>query len=103
MDGCRQPAPSDVLSVSLSRDVEHHADVTLRVADKDVTFQVTEKWLPCAKLGRQSRCTLPTMSEPLSQNSKFVHISLFSKTDREGHEREINQERCSLESFGRPD
>uniref|UniRef100_A0A668ALY0 von Willebrand factor A domain containing 8 n=1 Tax=Myripristis murdjan TaxID=586833 RepID=A0A668ALY0_9TELE len=40
LDGRHQPAPSDVLSVSSSRDVEHHADVTLRVADKDVTFQV---------------------------------------------------------------
>ncbi|XP_034081572.1 von Willebrand factor A domain-containing protein 8-like [Gymnodraco acuticeps] len=36
----RQPAPSSILSVSRTKDVEGHADVTLSVADKDVTFQV---------------------------------------------------------------
>ncbi|KAI4788894.1 hypothetical protein KUCAC02_035566 [Chaenocephalus aceratus] len=36
----RQPAPSSILSVSRTKDVEGHADVALSVADKDVTFQV---------------------------------------------------------------
>ncbi|XP_071782446.1 von Willebrand factor A domain-containing protein 8 [Centroberyx gerrardi] len=40
LDGRRQPAPGAVVSVSLARDLEGHADVTLRVADQDVTFQV---------------------------------------------------------------
>lgn len=40
MDGRRQQTPSAILSVSKTRDVEGHADVTLRVTDKDVTFQV---------------------------------------------------------------
>ncbi|KAI9519069.1 hypothetical protein NQZ68_032124 [Dissostichus eleginoides] len=39
LDG-RQPAPSSILSVSRTKDVEGHADVALSVADKDVTFQV---------------------------------------------------------------
>ncbi|XP_059198187.1 von Willebrand factor A domain-containing protein 8 [Centropristis striata] len=40
LDGRRQPAPSAVLSLSRTRDPEGHADVTLCVADKDITFQV---------------------------------------------------------------
>ena len=40
MDGRRQPAPGAILSVSRSKDLEGHADVSLSVADKDVTFQV---------------------------------------------------------------
>ncbi|XP_049904645.1 von Willebrand factor A domain-containing protein 8 [Epinephelus moara] len=40
MDGRRQPAPSAILSVSRTKDLEGHADVTLKVANKDVTFQV---------------------------------------------------------------
>lgn len=40
LDGRRQQTPSAILSVSKTRDVEGHADVTLRVTDKDVTFQV---------------------------------------------------------------
>lgn len=34
------PAPSSILSVTSSRDLEGHAEITLRVADKDITFQV---------------------------------------------------------------
>lgn len=40
LDSRRQPGPSAILSVSTAKDLEHHADVTLRVADKDITFQV---------------------------------------------------------------
>uniref|UniRef100_A0A3Q1FF48 von Willebrand factor A domain-containing protein 8 n=1 Tax=Acanthochromis polyacanthus TaxID=80966 RepID=A0A3Q1FF48_9TELE len=40
LDGRRQPAPSAILNVSMAKDLEGHADVTLRVADKDVTCQV---------------------------------------------------------------
>ncbi|TWW81216.1 von Willebrand factor A domain-containing protein 8 [Takifugu flavidus] len=40
MDGHHIPAPSSVLSVGSSSDLEGHADVTLHVADKDITFQV---------------------------------------------------------------
>lgn len=40
LDGRRQPAPTAILSVSAAKDVEGHADVTLRVADKDINFQV---------------------------------------------------------------
>ncbi|XP_042338423.1 von Willebrand factor A domain-containing protein 8-like, partial [Plectropomus leopardus] len=40
LDGRRQPAPSAILSVSRAKDVEGHADVTLNVANKDITFQV---------------------------------------------------------------
>uniref|UniRef100_A0A3Q3VYX4 von Willebrand factor A domain-containing protein 8 n=1 Tax=Mola mola TaxID=94237 RepID=A0A3Q3VYX4_MOLML len=40
MDGRSQTAPCSILSVSSTRDLEGHADVTLRVADKDITFQV---------------------------------------------------------------
>ncbi|XP_041807194.1 von Willebrand factor A domain-containing protein 8 [Chelmon rostratus] len=40
LDGHRQPAPSTTVNVSMAKDVEGHADVTLRVVDKDITFQV---------------------------------------------------------------
>ncbi|XP_077946619.1 von Willebrand factor A domain-containing protein 8 isoform X1 [Gasterosteus aculeatus] len=40
LDGRRQPAASAVTSVSRATDREGRADVSLRVADKDVTFQV---------------------------------------------------------------
>uniref|UniRef100_A0A3B5MK56 von Willebrand factor A domain containing 8 n=1 Tax=Xiphophorus couchianus TaxID=32473 RepID=A0A3B5MK56_9TELE len=40
LDGRRQAAPSNVLSVSSSSDREGHADVTVQAADKEVTFQV---------------------------------------------------------------
>ncbi|CAK6967706.1 von Willebrand factor A domain-containing protein 8 [Scomber scombrus] len=40
LDGRRESAPSAVLGVSMTKDVEGHADVTLCTADKDVTFQV---------------------------------------------------------------
>uniref|UniRef100_UPI0037E9A655 von Willebrand factor A domain-containing protein 8 n=1 Tax=Semicossyphus pulcher TaxID=241346 RepID=UPI0037E9A655 len=40
LDGRRQPAPSAIMSVSKTTDLEGHAEVTLRIADKDVTFQV---------------------------------------------------------------
>uniref|UniRef100_A0A671YC87 von Willebrand factor A domain-containing protein 8 n=1 Tax=Sparus aurata TaxID=8175 RepID=A0A671YC87_SPAAU len=40
LDGHRQPAPGAILTVSRTEDLEGHADVTLRVADKDITFQV---------------------------------------------------------------
>ncbi|KAE8299825.1 von Willebrand factor A domain-containing protein 8 Precursor [Larimichthys crocea] len=40
LDGRRQPAPSAILNVSTTRDLEGYADVTLRVVDKNVTFQV---------------------------------------------------------------
>ncbi|XP_031729156.1 von Willebrand factor A domain-containing protein 8 [Anarrhichthys ocellatus] len=40
LDGRHQPAPSAILSVSRTKDPEGHADVSLRVADKDITFQV---------------------------------------------------------------
>ncbi|CAN9498551.1 unnamed protein product [Ophioblennius macclurei] len=40
LDGRRQVAPSAIQSVSPSADGEGRADVTLRVADRDVTFQV---------------------------------------------------------------
>ncbi|KAA8593114.1 hypothetical protein FQN60_018569, partial [Etheostoma spectabile] len=39
LDGRRKLAPSAILSVSRTKDLEGHADVTLLVADKDVTFQ----------------------------------------------------------------
>lgn len=39
MEG-QPPAPSYVLRVAPSKEVEVHADVTLRVADADVTAQV---------------------------------------------------------------
>ncbi|XP_034741708.1 von Willebrand factor A domain-containing protein 8 [Etheostoma cragini] len=40
LDGRRKLVPSAILSVSRTKDLEGHADVTLLVADKDVTFQV---------------------------------------------------------------
>ncbi|KAF1383000.1 hypothetical protein PFLUV_G00149690 [Perca fluviatilis] len=40
LDGRRKIAPSAILSVSRTKDLEGHADVALLVADKDVTFQV---------------------------------------------------------------
>lgn len=40
LDGGHQPAPSSVVNVSKATDVEGLADVTLRIADKDITFQV---------------------------------------------------------------
>ncbi|XP_060909628.1 von Willebrand factor A domain-containing protein 8 [Labrus mixtus] len=40
LDGRRQAAASAILSVSKTTDVEGHADVTLRMSDKDITFQV---------------------------------------------------------------
>ncbi|XP_047456688.1 von Willebrand factor A domain-containing protein 8 [Mugil cephalus] len=40
LDGRHQPAPNAILSVSATKDLGGQADVTLRVADKDVTFQV---------------------------------------------------------------
>ncbi|CAJ1078932.1 von Willebrand factor A domain-containing protein 8 isoform X1 [Xyrichtys novacula] len=40
LDGRRQPAPSAISNVSKTSDLEGHADVTLRIAEKDVTFQV---------------------------------------------------------------
>uniref|UniRef100_A0A8C2ZYH6 von Willebrand factor A domain-containing protein 8 n=1 Tax=Cyclopterus lumpus TaxID=8103 RepID=A0A8C2ZYH6_CYCLU len=40
LDGLRQPAPSAILSVSRTKDLEGHADVSLCVADKEITFQV---------------------------------------------------------------
>uniref|UniRef100_A0A3P8PI88 von Willebrand factor A domain-containing protein 8 n=1 Tax=Astatotilapia calliptera TaxID=8154 RepID=A0A3P8PI88_ASTCA len=40
LDGHRQPAPTTILSVSTAKDVEGHADITLHVVDKDITFQV---------------------------------------------------------------
>lgn len=45
MDGRRQPAPSAILNVSTTRDLEGYADVTLRVVDKNVTFQVPVDWV----------------------------------------------------------
>ncbi|KAM6934858.1 von Willebrand factor A domain-containing protein 8 [Xenentodon cancila] len=40
LDGCRQAAPLAILSASKTKDLEGSADVTVRVADKDITFQV---------------------------------------------------------------
>uniref|UniRef100_A0A3Q3JAA7 von Willebrand factor A domain-containing protein 8 n=1 Tax=Monopterus albus TaxID=43700 RepID=A0A3Q3JAA7_MONAL len=40
LDGRRHPAPSGISSVSTTRALEGYADVILRVADKDITFQV---------------------------------------------------------------
>ncbi|XP_076602199.1 von Willebrand factor A domain-containing protein 8 isoform X1 [Chaetodon auriga] len=40
LDSRRQPAPSAIVNVSMAKDLEGHADVTLRAVDKDVTFQV---------------------------------------------------------------
>lgn len=40
MDERPVPAPSSILSVTSSRDLEGHAEITMRVADKDITFQV---------------------------------------------------------------
>ncbi|XP_076011540.1 von Willebrand factor A domain-containing protein 8 isoform X2 [Genypterus blacodes] len=40
MDGGRKAASSSVLSVSLARGSEGHADVAVRIADKDITVQV---------------------------------------------------------------
>uniref|UniRef100_A0A3B4UMV5 von Willebrand factor A domain-containing protein 8 n=1 Tax=Seriola dumerili TaxID=41447 RepID=A0A3B4UMV5_SERDU len=40
LDGRRQTAPAAITGVTVTRDLEGRADVTLRVADKDVTFQV---------------------------------------------------------------
>uniref|UniRef100_A0A8D3E6L1 von Willebrand factor A domain-containing protein 8 n=1 Tax=Scophthalmus maximus TaxID=52904 RepID=A0A8D3E6L1_SCOMX len=40
LDGRRQPVPGAILSVSATRETEGRADVTSRVADKDITFQV---------------------------------------------------------------
>ncbi|KAM3861847.1 von Willebrand factor A domain-containing protein 8 [Diretmus argenteus] len=40
LDGHRQPVPSTILNVYPARDLEGRADVTLCIADKDVTFQV---------------------------------------------------------------
>ncbi|XP_056145237.1 von Willebrand factor A domain-containing protein 8 isoform X2 [Lampris incognitus] len=40
LDVRHQPCPSAILSVALARDQEGHADVMLRLADKDVSFQV---------------------------------------------------------------
>lgn len=42
MDGLQKQLCSSILNVSSSRDLGGHADVTLRVADIDVTFQVLE-------------------------------------------------------------
>ncbi|CAG5865389.1 unnamed protein product [Menidia menidia] len=40
LDGQRQPAPTSVLSVSATKELDGHADVTIRAGDRDVTFQV---------------------------------------------------------------
>ncbi|MEQ2269186.1 hypothetical protein XENORESO_000956 [Xenotaenia resolanae] len=40
LDGRRQAAPSNVVSVSTSNEREGHADVTVQTADKEITFQV---------------------------------------------------------------
>uniref|UniRef100_A0A4W6D8P9 von Willebrand factor A domain-containing protein 8 n=1 Tax=Lates calcarifer TaxID=8187 RepID=A0A4W6D8P9_LATCA len=40
VEGVLSPAPSAIMGVSVTRELEGRADVTLRVADKDVTFQV---------------------------------------------------------------
>lgn len=40
LDGRRQPAQSTILNVSKSADLEGHADVRLRIAEKEITFQV---------------------------------------------------------------
>lgn len=41
MDGQSISAPSSILSVDSSKDLEGHADITLHIADKDITFQVS--------------------------------------------------------------
>ncbi|KAM9343638.1 von Willebrand factor A domain-containing protein 8 [Pholidichthys leucotaenia] len=41
LDGRRQPAPTAVTGVSPTNDAEGSADVTLRIADKSVSFQVS--------------------------------------------------------------
>lgn len=40
MDRHPSPTTSSILSVTSSRDLEGHAEITLRVADKDIAFQV---------------------------------------------------------------
>ncbi|XP_074550636.1 von Willebrand factor A domain-containing protein 8 [Halichoeres trimaculatus] len=40
LDGRRQTAPSTILNVSKSADLEGHADVRLHIAEKEITFQV---------------------------------------------------------------
>lgn len=42
LDGPRQPAPSTVLNVAPTGDGRGRAEVTLRVAEEDVTFQVPQ-------------------------------------------------------------
>uniref|UniRef100_A0AAQ5Y816 von Willebrand factor A domain-containing protein 8 n=1 Tax=Amphiprion ocellaris TaxID=80972 RepID=A0AAQ5Y816_AMPOC len=59
LDGRRQPAPSAILNVSLAKDLEGHADITLRVADKDVTCQVLKVADMTARDLLQQRYTLP--------------------------------------------
>ncbi|XP_035460202.2 von Willebrand factor A domain-containing protein 8 [Scophthalmus maximus] len=54
LDGRRQPVPGAILSVSATRETEGRADVTSRVADKDITFQVPA--------GTKERC--PPNSSP---------------------------------------
>ncbi|KAM4558944.1 von Willebrand factor A domain-containing protein 8 [Odontesthes bonariensis] len=40
LDGRRQPAPNSIMSVSTTRELEGQADVTVRVGDRDIPFQV---------------------------------------------------------------
>ncbi|XP_060945197.1 von Willebrand factor A domain-containing protein 8 [Limanda limanda] len=40
LDGRRVPAPGAIVGVSVAKETEGRADVTLRIKDKDVTFQV---------------------------------------------------------------
>ncbi|XP_037542623.1 von Willebrand factor A domain-containing protein 8 [Nematolebias whitei] len=40
LDSCHRSAPGTVLSVSMAKELKGHADVTVRVADEDITFQV---------------------------------------------------------------
>uniref|UniRef100_A0A3Q2ZT42 von Willebrand factor A domain containing 8 n=1 Tax=Kryptolebias marmoratus TaxID=37003 RepID=A0A3Q2ZT42_KRYMA len=55
LDRLHHSSPSAVVSVTRTKDFEGHADVTVRVADKDVTFQV-----PAGSKGLRSPHSSPT-------------------------------------------
>ncbi|KAG7233757.1 hypothetical protein INR49_006616 [Caranx melampygus] len=70
LDGRRQSAPATIASVSKATDLEGRADVTLRVADKVVTFQVpagTKEPRPPNSSSSSSFISTPSHSQLLSE------------------------------------
>uniref|UniRef100_A0AAX7V7Z6 von Willebrand factor A domain-containing protein 8 n=1 Tax=Astatotilapia calliptera TaxID=8154 RepID=A0AAX7V7Z6_ASTCA len=67
LDGHRQPAPTTILSVSTAKDVEGHADITLHVVDKDITFQVPAVWEPRPPKSSPTYIHTPSHSQLLAE------------------------------------